>query len=519
VNYEEAVVYSFWPWRILTLFAPDFFGDPMRGTYWGYTNFWESHAYQGTFPFWMALATLFLLLRDAVQKRINPRKGLVIFLWIGMGITFVLALGQFTPVFPFLYRHVPTFAMFQAPARYLILATFAAPVLAAVGIERLPGISEKVLFWVRLGCAAAVALAIGAGFAALAVHGVKMTFLPATVLTGLWLFGCGLLIVSRQTADRKGWLAGWEYAVIGWTLLDLLVTGWTLNPGADPSFLAGSISTNERLSGLQGQTRIYLSAKLEDQLKFNRFLRFQDFSAKEDWKEMRSVLLPNLNLIDRVALLNNFDPLVPDSYFRWKQIVDRQSQAVQSGWLAWLGVGAVEQIDPTQPSGVRFDLLPGASRWHWYSCWQSFSNPDEIWKRIEEETSREIQEPRPVLMEGNKNGLVGNCSAASAPTVTWKTDLPGKMEIQVSTDQDGWLEIMDIWYPGWAASLDGKPIALEKADGTFMAVLVPSGSHQILLEYHPSGFIFINLLSILIVLFVIVLMTRLGRKRAERPSS
>ena len=42
-----ALTYSFWPWRLVTLLAPGFFGHPAYHNYWGYANFWEDHAYVG----------------------------------------------------------------------------------------------------------------------------------------------------------------------------------------------------------------------------------------------------------------------------------------------------------------------------------------------------------------------------------------------------------------------------------------------------------------------------------------
>ena len=36
---------SFWPWRLITLLAPDFFGNPARGEYWAYGTYWEESAF------------------------------------------------------------------------------------------------------------------------------------------------------------------------------------------------------------------------------------------------------------------------------------------------------------------------------------------------------------------------------------------------------------------------------------------------------------------------------------------
>ncbi|RLC62076.1 MAG: hypothetical protein DRI80_07285, partial [Chloroflexota bacterium] len=50
-------------------------------------------------------------------------------------IALVLALGKNTPVFPFLFRHVPGFNLFQAPARWLAVTDVALAALAALGAQ------------------------------------------------------------------------------------------------------------------------------------------------------------------------------------------------------------------------------------------------------------------------------------------------------------------------------------------------------------------------------------------------
>jgi len=60
---------------------------------------------------------------------------------------------------------------------------------------------------------------------------------------------------------------------------------------------------------------LFMPQALEQRLKFEEFFTFQDYRpAVERWQEIRTALLPNLNLIDRQPMLNNFDPLVTQAY-------------------------------------------------------------------------------------------------------------------------------------------------------------------------------------------------------------
>ena len=47
-----------------------------------------------------------------------------------MIVGFVFALGVNTPIFPFLYRNIPTFNLFQGPVRWHLWTVFGLSVLA-----------------------------------------------------------------------------------------------------------------------------------------------------------------------------------------------------------------------------------------------------------------------------------------------------------------------------------------------------------------------------------------------------
>jgi hypothetical protein len=49
----------------------------------------------------------------------------------------------------------------------------------------------------------------------------------------------------------------------------------------------------------------------------------------------------------------------------------------------------------------------------------------------------------------------------------------------------GWLVVSETFDPGWSARLDGAPVALQLAQGVFMAVALPPGAHRLELDYQP----------------------------------
>ncbi len=60
----------------------------------------------------------------------------------------------------------------------------------------------------------------------------------------------------------------------------------------------------------------------------------------------------------------------------------------------------------------------------------------------------------------------------------------------------GVLVLSDNWYPGWHATLDGKPIEVLRADAAIRGVAVPAGPHRVEMRYRPSGMSWAAALSI-----------------------
>ena len=146
-----ALTYSFWPWRLITLLAPDFFGHPAQGNYWGYANYWEDHAYMGILPLFLALIAIWHYFRSRLSSRaqiFNPQSlnqdggrspianQIVLFFAALIPVTLVLAMGWNTPIYLWVFEWTPGFSFFQAPARLLIWYTVAMAVLAGEWTDR-----------------------------------------------------------------------------------------------------------------------------------------------------------------------------------------------------------------------------------------------------------------------------------------------------------------------------------------------------------------------------------------------
>jgi hypothetical protein len=64
---------------------------------------------------------------------------------------------------------------------------------------------------------------------------------------------------------------------------------------------------------------------------------------------------------------------------------------------------------------------------------------------------------------------------------------PEELALRCDSRLGGWAVLLDEPAPGWSAAVDGRPAALERADGLFRAVRVGPGPHLVRLAYRTPG--------------------------------
>jgi hypothetical protein len=539
VELEYTMTYSFWPWRFLTLFAPDLFGNPVNGNYWGYGNYWEDALYIGVLPLVMALsATIWWFFTKLVKLRrkgadTNPVNDLIrtrnrmIGLLVGIiVVAFIWALGKNTPVFPWLYEYVPTFDMFQAPTRVTIWVEIALALLAGYGVDSWKRPVKRGLYWTRLATAGAFAITLGAGLGWL-VFGLNKTggirsptFIGATAVMGLWAVGTGVLSLLAPKSsdleyklrghDRKG-MSMWAWGIILLVVIDLISAGLGLNPVIDKNFYTQPNLIEQGVREDLDRGRLFLWPENEDQLKYERFLRFDRFDPNEDWMNMRGVLLPNLTILDSIHSVNNFDPLVPARYAQWIEAIDKIDMSTAEEFLNLMGVGVVEIKNASEPLGVEFIPTGGqpSQRVRWVPCglWVNdgesalglmINNPIDFTQEVILEAEGTVGDPNCMLDKGNSVVILQSIN-------------PNELSVRVEASDDGWVVLADTWYPGWQVFVDGKLEQQYRANYLFRAVPVNAGIHDVKWAYRPLTFwagFFISIFSLVIYGYIWIMSYR-----------
>lgn len=464
VDFAFAMNFSFNPFRAFTFLNGNLFGTPADGSYATAGAYFEDAAYIGLIPLFGAIAAVW---QWRSKRKIDPLAQTVIFWLLVAVVGFVFALGANTPIFPFLYEHVPSFDLFQAPVRWLLWTVMALCVLAGIGVTWW-GRSARLKRWTKRLMAACVAAIMVGILGLLAGISGTNTLIPslfrAILILGVVGLCAGLLTLLQPLPTSPKYLR-WSGAVLVVIAVDLLVANWGLNLTTNASFY------DRRPSQIQPSERGYWTAYAEEELKFGRYFMFDDYRpASEHIEELRQSNLPNLNLLDRASLFNNFDPLLPGDYVAYRELLEIYPD--RQGLLQVAGV-----TDLVTGNGVT-PLDNDASQAYWVSavCWHE----DDV-SIVAALSQADFDPQMRVELAGE-----GECAAPQeVQQAEWNISADGS-HFQIQSDAPGWLVIAQTYYPGWQALLDGETIPIERANLAFRAVAVPEGEHLLEFVYAPA---------------------------------
>ena len=482
-GYEEAMTYSFWPWRFLTFIAPGIFGSPASGDYWGYGNYWEDAVYLGLIPIILATGIIIRAIKNEKPgstpevKNINQRQ-LVLFLVFIIFLSTLLALGRNTVIFPFLYRNLPTFDLFQAPSRFMIWAEISLAVLAGIAFDQLKRPEGKALYWTRLAGAGCFAILVGSVGAQIFFEDINSTFITATLqagITGL-LFTVALLLMPKDNLRTKKIV--WNYVIILIVSADLIVAGWMLNPGIKTEFYKVSQAGTR-------ESRLFMPDRIEYYLKFKQFFTFESFYPEENWNGLYDYHVPNINMLQRIKMVNNFDPIVPERYQIWMEEINKRDLFKNPQIIELMNIGGI--IKEGSQGSINVINIPDSeeSYLRLIGCALIAENETEALDLI---LDGKVNLRQTIVLETNRVPRSSvRCDQIQGEVKVLKQS-PGYLQLNVDQKQDSWIFWSQTWYPGWKGRIDGKTVSVERANYLFQTIFIEKGKHVVEFFYKPVSF-------------------------------
>ncbi len=440
--------------------------------------------------------------------------------WAGL-ITLVLALGKNAGIYV-LVMLIPLFNVLHTPARWLLIVHVALIVVGAAGADALlrrahPSTrAERV--WRRrvpLGLAAAAgAILLVFALAGWAGLGPAVSMTNPAVWLPLVLLAVTVVLL-RRLSRRPGRAGG--LVLIGLVVVDLAavapfldvstcgVEAITDSPSADALRRSGFDNATDRVWVIPGDA----------------------------YRSPRQCLMPDTNLLDGVATLNGYGPMLPTELkdlfgFRPFGVTEQAGEWVsRAERLARLGVShVIVRDDKISPAALAdgWALIATVARdvriyrnrhpaglWYTAGRYRWCADTAEAVAVLREKDAESAPD-REVLLTGGTQP-----DQTLGPGRVLSANIEGDTaRFEVASDRGTMLVWLNRWYPGWRARVGDTPATIYRADVLGQAVVVPPGRHRIVFEFAPAVLQWSIVLSIagLLVVGVLVFQRRFDRTDA-----
>jgi hypothetical protein len=446
LGYEWSTRLAYWPQNLWTFVVPYINGDISDNSYVGPPFFWEDYGYVG-------VATLVLAFYGGIRER---RRSVVLFTAAMTVLAYLFVLGQATPVFRVAYMLIPGMDMFRFPTRFLIVVELGLALLAAFGLTRLR--ADLARRWPapsRLPAIAAGAIC-AATAADLFIHQPRQNpMVPARE----WLAPPRLVDTIRgdsphprtftprhRVEHRRTFQVarGWADVTPYFRLRDALA------PNLGGGFW--NVPSGDCYVGISPRWFVDVWGD------HNRELSLMGLLAENDFNAGALQVRPNMPAVLRAYGVTHMLSSYP---VRGAALLE----------LARTDHAYVYKID----GAARVRFVPAARH------------------VTDAEAAKRLLDP---AFDPDREVLLAD-APASAGSTAGDTGIPPRTAIVRETQTeivveaaaavDGFLLLADTFYPGWRAEVDGKPVALYRANLSVRAIPLPRGPHEVRFIYEPPG--------------------------------
>lgn len=450
LGYQWATRLAYWPPNVLTFLIPYINGDISDNTYKGPPFFWEDYGYVGALTFLLAIY-------GAVRQRREP---VVLFLIGATVLAYLFVLGAATPVFKIAYLLIPGLKMFRFPTRFLIVVELGLAVLGAIGLTRLRADLQQ-----RVSALSRTPVWIAVSICALTAG-------------DLWYHQ------PRQNpmVPAQEWLA----------------------PPATAKLIAADTTAPRTFTPRQRE------------LHRAAFLAANGWSDVGPYFALRGVLQPNIGGgFWGIPSADCYAGIAPrwytdvwgdhnreDSLATRMTLVDpsKQTLLLHPGFARLLkGYGVTHVLSTFPQRGTPLQYVgrdgntfvyrvEGAARARFVGTARFVRNDAEAGTRLLDGSFDPAAE---ILLHDVDTppapGAANAAPAAAAGSAVVVSEQQREIVVTVDAPAEGYLLLADTYYPGWSATVDGRPTPLYRANLSVRGVRVPQGGHEVRFTYEAPG--------------------------------
>lgn len=464
----------FIPWQhLLQFIAPDFFGNPATGNYWGVWNYGEFVGYIG-------LISLILAIYAIVARRDKKT------LFFGTILFGSMLLGFRTFIGEIPYKLAIYLVSTMQPSRIVVLIDFSLAVLAALGADyffRNLSANKKNI-WLK-------PIIIVVGFFVLVFSIIWILILLASNLgfdpglitnlatakrnlilpTMLLVLFMGYLILNILKNNKKVFIISSALLLIILSF-DNLRFARKFTPFSDPNLLFPSTDTLQFLQNNIGNSRLMSTDRRILTTNVSTHYKLQDVSGYDP--------LYLQNYLELVAAWTRERPDVSIASFN--RILTPQKYGVFITDL--LGVKYVLSLDDIRDP--KMQLVHEEGRTKIYENTKSYPRAFLVEEVVSLGSKEEVinkmfdnQDKLDNIAFTQENIFVKTMPLEDEEVVKIETYEENRIVIQVNTNHERLLVLTDIYYPEWKVFINDKESSIFEVDYALRGVIVPKGESEV----------------------------------------
>jgi hypothetical protein len=475
---------------------------PLFHTYKGPQGVVFQHEQAFMTSYYPGIAMLLLAVWGAWRAR-TPRNLALLALLI---LSYVLALGPHGQLFTWIKHVVPGIGFARFPVKFVLLATFAVPLLAAVALAELRG-ESKVGPTRSLGVFTGAAILV---VGSLVLFAWKYPY-PLQNWTELWqntavrvvlllLIPAACLLACRSSHARIRVAA--MLACVALVVIDAVTHTHQQNPTLAAANFVPDM-WQHRYPGAPRPLRVAITPDAEE-----RLLRSSITNATHDFLSKRLALWSNLNLLDGIAKVNGSSTL----QLRYQKDLERLLYPTNRQQVVRWSVGLLDFLGVTHITGTNItDWAPRASALPILTCGQRpvFATDDQALEAVTTsfEPRTHTYLPESVRQECTATGT----GQARLDSVKIRAH---RISCVVQCDEPTLVVVAQSYHRNWKASVDSTASPVFRANFAFQAVQIPAGRHELILEYRDRHL----LLGGVITTVALVICLVLWRRKRDLPA-